>query len=249
MNAICRITDLTKTYHDKSGEIIAVSQFNLEIKPGELLAIVGPSGCGKSTILSVLAGIEKPTSGIIEFNKEQPIIGYMFQNDILFPWLNVKENANLGLDIMKVKDSSKRKKVIKLLKRYGLGEWLNKYPDALSGGMKQRTALIRTLAINPDLLLLDEPTSSLDYQTRLNVSNDIYKIIKESKKAAILVTHDISEAISMADRVIVLTDRPCTIKNIYNIELKNPSTPINNRYDPHFIKYFDAIWKDLGNDE
>jgi len=245
---VCKINNLSKTYYDLNGEVLAVSKFDLEINPGEFIAIVGPSGCGKSTILSILAGIEEATTGSIEYSKDNPRIGYMFQNDILFPWLSVENNANLGIDIINDKSLS-RSYTSKLLRTYGLGKFTNRYPDALSGGMKQRVALIRTLAINPDLLLLDEPTSSLDYQTRLNISNDIYKMIKQSKKAAIMVTHDISEAISMADKIVVLTKRPGMIKKVYEIKLDNPSTPLNNRYDPQFVKYFDMIWKDLGNDE
>ena len=169
----------------------------------------------------------------------------MLQSDSLFPWLSIKENCLLGLKIKKEKNLESINNVLNLLNKYGLGDFIDKYPNNLSGGMKQRCALIRTMATNPNILLLDEPYSALDYQTRLALSDDMYRIIKNEKKTAILITHDIAEAICMADRIIVLTKRPCSVKKIYQINLKNKDTPINNRKDPNFNYYYDMIWRDL----
>jgi NitT/TauT family transport system ATP-binding protein len=245
MKQLLTIKDLSKRYHTDNGEIEAVKKFSFTIEEGSFIAIVGPSGCGKSTILSILCGIEKKSGGKVIFNKADTKIGYMLQQDTLFPWLTVLDNALLGLKINGSLSDATKERTIDLIKTYGLGDFINHYPDSLSGGMRQRVALIRTLAINPDILLLDEAYSSLDYQTRLEVSNDVYKIIKKEHKTTIMVTHDISEAISMADTVIVLSKRPSTIKSIYKIALEKYSTPIEKRTDEKFNTYYKAIWKDL----
>ena len=172
-------------------------------------------------------------------------MGYMLQNDTLFPWLNILDNTLLGLKIEKNITKENIQKVTRLLETYGLKDFIKKYPNNLSGGMRQRVALIRTLATNPDILLLDEPFSALDYQTRLAVSDDVWKIIKKEKKTTIIITHDIAEAISMADRIIVLTNRPAKVKSIYTIEMKNKQNPINNRKQKEFQYYYDKIWKDI----
>lgn len=243
-NILLKIHNLSKNYHTKDNEIKAIDNLSFDLYNNEILAIVGPSGCGKSTLLSILANLENKTSGkIIKSNNQK--IGYMLQTDSLFPWLNVLDNALIGLEIKNNKNKETIDNTINLLKKYGLYDFINSYPSNLSGGMKQRLALIRTLAINPDLILLDEPFSALDYQTRLALSNDMYQIIKNENKSVILITHDIGEAISMADRVIVLTKRPCTIKNIYKINLDNKTNPIDNRKDPKFTYYYDMIWRDL----
>ena len=174
-------------------------------------------------------------------------VGYMLQQDSLFPWKTVLENCYIGLKIQKQDTKENKNKVLKLLKKYGLYEFKDKYPSSLSGGMRQRVALIRTLATNPDILLLDEPFSALDYQTRLKLSDDLYKIIKNEKKSAIMVTHDIAEAISLSQRIILLTKRPAAIKEIYEINLEENKTPTENRKDKNFMKYYDAIWKELDN--
>ena len=244
MNNILKIENLKKIYHSKNGETLAVKDFTYEIKDGEFVAIVGPSGCGKSTILSILCGLEKKSSGNIYFNKNTKI-GYMLQQDCLFEWKNILKNCLLGLEINNQLTKEKKEKVIKMLDTYGLKDFKYSYPENLSGGMRQRVALIRTLANNPDILLLDEPFSALDYQSRLAISDDIYKILKKEKKSVILVTHDFADAISMCDKVIVLSDRPATIKNIYEIKLTNKSTPINNRKAKEFSNYYDLIWKDI----
>ncbi|MEI3529508.1 MAG: ABC transporter ATP-binding protein [Bacilli bacterium] len=244
MKNILSIKNLRKIYHTKQGEIQAVDDFSFDLLDGEFVAIVGPSGCGKSTILSILCGLEDKSSGEIEF-KDNTKIGYMLQGDSLFEWRTILNNCLLGLEINNCLSQETKNYVLHLLDTYGLKDFKESYPNNLSGGMRQRVALIRTLATNPDILLLDEPFSALDYQSRLAVSDDVYKIIKKEKKSAIMVTHDIAEAISMADRVIVLSERPCDIKNIYKIDLSNRSTPIENRKAKEFTKYYDAIWRDL----
>ena len=245
MNNILEIKNLSKTYVTKKGSLQAIDNLTFEVKEGEFIAIVGSSGCGKSTLLSILANLEDKTSGEIIVNKNNFSIGYMLQNDALFEWLSILDNSLLGVDIKKEKNQTSIDYVKTLLKNYGLEQFCNKYPHELSGGMKQRVALIRTLATKPDLLLLDEPFSALDYQTRVSISNDVYNIIKKEKKTVIMVTHDIAEAISLADKVIVLSKRPCKIKNIYEIKLTNKSTPIENRKAKEFSLYYEKIWKDL----
>lgn len=244
MDNVLEIKKLKKIYHTKDSETLAVEDFSFDLKEGDFVAIVGPSGCGKSTILSVLCGLEEKSAGEITL-KDNFNIGYMLQQDSLFEWRNILDNCLIGLEINKNLNKETKEHVINLLNTYGLKDFINSYPDNLSGGMRQRVALIRTLATNPDLLLMDEPFSALDYQSRLAISDDIYNILKKEKKTMIMVTHDIAEAISMCDKVIVLSSRPATIKSIYNIELENKNTPINNRKDSKFSYYYDKIWKDI----
>ena len=239
MNNILEINNLNKTYYTLSGKVDALENINLNIKDGEFIAIVGSSGCGKSTLLNILAGIDKEYTGDIKINGD---IGYMLQSDALLPWLSIYDNAMLA---SKFNYNVDKNYVMNLLKKYNLLDFKDKLPSSLSGGMKQRVAFIRTLATNPKILLLDEPFSALDYQTRLILENDIYKLIKKEKKTAIIVTHDLSEATALADRVVVLSKRPGKIKNIYDINLKNRSNPIDNRSDENFNYYFNLIWKDL----
>lgn len=244
-NDILTIKKLSKIYHTNKSEIPAIKDLNLNIKEGEFVAIVGPSGCGKTTLLSILCSLEEKSQGEIIYTQGKQKMGYMFQNDTLFPWLNILDNTLLGLKVEKNITKENIQKVTKLLETYGLKDFIKKYPNNLSGGMRQRVALIRTLATNPDILLLDEPFSALDYQTRLAVSDDVWKIIKKEKKTTIMITHDIAEAISMADRIIVLTNRPAKVKSIYTIEMKNKQNPINNRKQKEFQYYYDKIWKDI----
>jgi len=244
LNNILTIKNLKKIYHTKKGETLAVKNFSYDLKEGEFVAIVGPSGCGKSTILSILCGLENISDGEFTLNNNAKL-GYMLQQDSLFEWRNILDNCLLGLEINKTLTQEKKDYVINLLNTYGLKDFIYSYPNNLSGGMRQRVALIRTLANNPDILLLDEPFSALDYQSRLAISDDIYKILKKEKKSVIMVTHDIAEAISMCDKVIVLSNRPATIKNIYDINLSNKSTPIDNRKTKEFSYYYDLIWKDI----
>ena len=227
----------------------AVKDFNLEIEDKEFIIFVGPSGCGKSTILSIIGGLEKKSSGQINFMKKNLKVGYMFQEDALFPWLNVLDNCMLGLKIQNKENKENKKYVKTLLKKYGLSSFEKSYPKELSGGMRQRVALIRTLATKPDILLLDEPFSALDYQTRITVSDDVYKIIKEEKKTAIMVTHDIHEAVSIANKVVVLTKRPSVVKNVYDIKIDDKVLPSQRRENDAFNDYYNKIWKDLDHHE
>lgn len=244
MNDILKIENLKKIYHTKEGETLAVEDFSLTLKEGEFVAIVGPSGCGKSTILSILCGLEKKSGGDFEFLKSSKV-GYMLQQDSLFEWKSILKNCLLGLEIQNKLTEENINYVKGLLTSYGLKDFIDSYPNNLSGGMRQRVALIRTLATKPDILLLDEPFSALDYSTRLAVSDDVYQILKKEKKSAIIVTHDIAEAISIADRIIVLSQRPCVIKKEYEVILTDRSTPINNRKTKEFNDYYDKIWKDI----
>ena len=244
MKPILRVNQLKKTYHTKQGETPAIDEVSFSLEPGEFIAIVGPSGCGKSTILSVLCNLLEKSGGTIETNQDTSF-GYMLQQDCLFPWRTILDNCLLGLEITKQNTKENQEHVLKLLKTYGLEEFIHSYPANLSGGMRQRVALIRTLATKPDILLLDEPFSALDYQSRLAVSDDVYRIIKREKKSAIMVTHDLAEAISMADRIIVLTERPCQIKNIHSIHFEHRRTPVENRKCKEFSKYYDQIWKEI----
>ncbi len=245
MLPILKVDNLSKTYHDMDGSVTAVLDVSFEVKDKEFISIVGPSGCGKSTILSILSNLETKSSGKITFSKENCLLGYMLQKDSLFPWRTILDNCLIGLEINGKLNAKSKQRVINLLNAYGLKDFIDKYPDSLSGGMRQRVALIRTLAIDPDILLLDEPFSALDYQTRLALSDDVYKIIKQEGKTAIMVTHDLAEAISLSDRIIVLTKRPSCVKKIYDIKLTDKSTPIHNRQCKEFSIYYDKIWRDL----
>ena len=245
MNKLLTVNNISKKFNTVNGEIEAIKNVSFDVYEGEFVAIVGSSGCGKSTLLSILAGLTNKTTGTLEYYIDNPVTGYMLQEDALFPHLKIIDNVLLGLNILKKNNSENRKYVEDLLIKYNLNEFKNKFPRELSGGMKQRVALIRTLAIKPDLLFLDEPFSALDYTTRLNVSDDVYKIIKSYGKTTIMVTHDIAEAISMADKVIVLSKSPAVVKNIYTIELENKKLPTENRKDAKFNYYYDLILKDL----
>ena len=254
MEPILTLDHLSYAYHTLEGETKALSDISLSVKPGEFVAIVGPSGCGKSTLLSLIAGLLKPEEGEILLNgkslKESATnIGYMLQHDHLFEWRTIYHNILLGLEIQHTLTAAAKTHARELLKTYGLEKFADSRPSELSGGMRQRAALIRTLALKPELLLLDEPFSALDSQTRLSVSDDIGRILHQEKKTAILVTHDISEAISMADRVIILSPRPAIIRKIVPIcfDLEN-RTPMASRNAPEFKSYFNLIWKELNHD-
>ena len=244
MNNILTVKNIKKNYCTNNFETTAILDISFSVNEGDFISIVGPSGCGKSTLLSILSGLVSKSDGEIIINNDISI-AYMLQEDSLLPFRTILENCLIGLEIMAKCNEENRKYVIDLLKTYGLSDFMDMYPKSLSGGMRQRVALIRTLAVRPDILLLDEPTSALDYQSSLLISNDIYNIIKKEGKTAIMVTHDISLAISMSDKVIVLSERPSVVKSIYDIKLENKTTPINNRKDVNFSKYFDEIWSDL----
>ena len=245
MDKVLEIRNLTKTYYTKEEEVLAIDKIDLDIKEDSIIAIVGPSGCGKSTLLNIIGGLDNKTSGDIKFLNNKNNIGYMFQTDCLFPWLTILDNCLIGLKVKKKITSEDKEYVINLLENYGLGEFIYSYPSSLSGGMRQRVALIRTLAINPDILLLDEPFSALDFETRQLVSDDVYKIIKKEHKSTIIITHDIEEAIAFADKVIVLSKRPAVIKKIFDIKLIDSSTPINNRKCINFNDYYEEIWQEF----
>ena len=251
MNTILNIEKISLSYHTKQGEIQAIKNISFDVSDGEFIAIVGSSGCGKTSILSIIAGLLKPSDGKVflfgkQIEKPTQSIGYMLQKDQLFPWRTIENNTMLPLEIHGIKnDESKKKAVESLLKKYGLWEFRKSYPNQLSGGMRQRVALIRTLASSPKLLLLDEPFSALDYQTRLAVCDDVYSIIKREKKTAILVTHDISEAIALADRIIVLTNRPSKILNIHYIDTDKTISPLKRRESKDFSSWFERLWREL----
>lgn len=244
MNNLLTVNGLSKTYYSKNGETMAVDNISFEINKNDFIGIVGPSGCGKSSILNIISLLDKDYKGTLTF-KDNISVGYMFQEPVLFSWLTVLDNALLGLKISKKLTKKTKKYTISLLKKYGLYEFKDKYPSSLSGGMKQRVALIRTLALNPDILLLDEPFSALDYQTRLKVSEDVYNIIKQEEKTVLIVTHDISEAISMCTKIIILSKRPAKIKKTLNISLNTEAGPIEKRKSHLFSKYYEEIWKDI----
>jgi NitT/TauT family transport system ATP-binding protein len=241
-NTLLKVNNLSKIYYKIDYETEAVRNITFDLNEGDFIGIVGPSGCGKSTILNIICGLDEMTCGEI-IKKENIKIGYMLQEDALFPWLTIFDNAILGLKISKKLTDQNKNYVLNLLRKYDLIDFKDKYPNELSGGMKQRLALIRTLAMKPDILLLDEPFSALDYQTRLSVSEDVYNIIKEEKKSVIIVTHDLSEAISLCSKIIVLSKRPSVIKNIHEIKLYD--TPIQNRKSEYFSYYYDLLWKEI----
>lgn len=249
MKKLLSIKELSKNYLTKKQVICALKNINLEIEENDFTILVGPSGCGKSTILSIIGGLENKSSGNLIIHNPDLKVGYMFQEDALFPWLTVLDNCLLALKINGKLKKEDINYVKHLLKKYGLSNFENSYPRELSGGMRQRVALIRTLATKPDILLLDEPFSALDYQTRITVSNDVFKMIKEEKKTAIMVTHDINEAVSIGDKVVVLSNRPATIKNIYEINMDNKTIPSENRNNPKFNYYYNLIWKDFEHNE
>ena len=248
MNKLLEIKNVSLTYQTPDDEINAVKDLSFDCKEGEFLSIIGPSGCGKTTLLSLIAGLIKPTSGKILIDgkdvTEKNDLGYMLQKDHLFPWRTIEKNVLLPLEIKKRKTTAEINFTKSLLKKYGLYEFRKNYPAQLSGGMRQRAALIRTLVSNPRLLLLDEPFSALDYQTRLAVCDDVFNIIKQEQKTTVLVTHDISEAISMSDIIIVLSERPAKVKSIFAPNIIG-DTPLKRRENKGFGELFEKIWKEL----
>ena len=250
MTPLLEVSGVSHSYHTMEGETKALSHITFSIFNGEFVAVVGPSGCGKTTLLTLLDGLAAPEAGTILVNgrpvsEARQHIGYMFQRDRLLEWRTILANVSLGLEIQKRMTSQAREELISMLVAYGLGEFAGSRPSELSGGMRQRAALIRTLALKPDLLLLDEPFSALDYQTRLTVCDDISSIIRKNGKTAVLVTHDLSEAISAADRILVLSSRPGTIKAEIPLDFSGETSPIRRRNMPEFSAYFNLVWKEL----
>ena len=245
MNKILELKNIFYSYHSLDGEIQALRDISFSVKKGEFVAIVGPSGCGKSTLLHLISNMLKPEKGRIIMDSSIKL-GYMLQKDELLEWRTIYKNVLLGLEIQHMLSPQMKVKARRMLEKYGLALFADANPSELSGGMRQRAALIRTLILNPDILLLDEPFSALDYQTRLSVANDIGQIIKQESKTAILVTHDLSEAVSLADKIIILTARPATIRQTVDISFDIPNlTPLERRDRPEFKSYFNLIWKEL----
>lgn len=238
MKKILSVKNLSKTYQTSDCEVCAIKNISFDVEEGDFISIIGPSGCGKSTILSLLSGLINKSSGTIDYSNLS--FSYMLQEDCLLPYLNVFDNCIIGLKIKKIENIENKNYVLKLLDKYKLKDFIYKFPYELSGGMKQRVALIRTLSIKPDILLLDEPLSALDYQSRISIGKDIYNIIKEERKTVIMVTHDINEAISFSNKIIVLTNRPSTIKKIYYLD-----DSIHDKSNSKYNKLFNSIWEDL----
>lgn len=249
--ALIDLSNVSLIYHSLESETVAIKDVSFSVDKGEFITIIGPSGCGKSTLLNIISGLLEPTYGKVIYNDKSvenrlDKIGYMFQKDNLFEWISVWKNVTLGLKIKKKLNEENLERVEKLIKNYDLEKSKNHKPYELSGGMRQRVSLIRTLALNPEILLLDEPFSALDYQTRLWVCDDVKGIIKNECKTAIMVTHDISEAVSISDRIIMLTKRPAEIKLDVKIDFKNKeATPFERRSEPEFKEYFNLLWKEL----
>ena len=248
MDTILEIKNLSHSYHNLEGETLALSHLSFSMSKGEFISIVGPSGCGKSTLLSLISGLLKPEQGSVELHGK--MMGYMLQKDHLLEWRSIYKNIILGLEIRHLLTPETKQKVQDYLEQYGLADFSAAKPSELSGGMRQRVALIRTLILEPDLLLLDEPFSALDYQTRLNVADDIGQIIRKEKRSAILVTHDLSEAISLGDKVIILSKRPASIKRVIPLKFDlEEDTPLHRRNAPEFKNYFNMVWKELNENE
>lgn len=266
---LLRVEGVTEKYQAENGEITALDNISFTVEEGEFLSIVGPSGCGKSTLLSIISGLVRPTSGRVLIKNEEvreitPHVGYMLQRDNLLDWRTVYGNVMLGLELRGCKTSENIERAEHLLKTYGLYEFKDKYPSQMSGGMRQRVALIRTLAVSPDLLLLDEAFSALDYQTRLTVTEDVYQILKGEGVTTLMVTHDIPEGISMGDRIMILSPRPAVIRELLPLHFapdeaaedggcvdapNGRRSPLACRNHPRFAHYFDLIWKELSRDE
>ena len=242
MNKLLSLIKINKTFYNDQGENKVLDDISFDINEQEIVALLGPSGCGKSTILNIISALETPSEGELILRAK---LGYMFQKDNLLAWRNIFNNVLLGLEVTKQKNQENIDYAITLLKKYDLINFKNYYPNELSGGMRQRVSLIRTLVLKPDLLLLDEPFSALDAQTKLTVQNDVFNIIKTEKKSALIVTHDVSEAIALSDKIIILSSRPATIKKVIDIKFNNLS-PIERRKDTLFTKYYNEICEELG---
>lgn len=252
MNKLLEIENVSYVYHTKESETLAVSDLSFSVTKGEFVSIIGPSGCGKTTVLSLIAGLLPPTRGKILISNAKVTagsdkLGYMLQKDQLFPWRTIEKNVFIPLEIKQKLNDETKNYGLSLLDKYQLGSFRKSYPYELSGGMRQRVALIRTLVAKPELLLLDEPFSALDYQTRLTVCDDVYKIITDQRVTALLVTHDISEAISVSDKIIVLTKRPSTVKKIFELDYKKTS-PLKRRESADFSKWFEVLYKEMTDD-
>ena len=241
MKEILAFDNVRLTYHTKRGEVTALNELTFSLREGEFAAMIGPSGCGKSTVLSLAAGLLKPSEGTVTLSGS---VGYMLQRDELFPWRTIEKNLYLPLEVQKKNTEEKRERARELAAKYGLSGFLKSYPSQLSGGMRQRAALIRTLVSEPELLILDEPFSALDYQTRLLVAADVSRILRSEGKTALLITHDISEAISLADRIFVLTARPARLLAAHETDFAS-TDPLKRREEPRFSAWFETLWREL----
>lgn len=244
------IRNLSVTYKSPRGDVEALKDINIGIEKGSFVSVIGPSGCGKSTLLKVIAGLVKPTSGEvwIDGKKLEGIpqnIGFVFQEDTLLPWRNVLGNVEIGLEIRGVEKEKRKKRALELIKMVGLNGFEHKMPYELSGGMRQRVALIRTLAYDPEIILMDEPFGALDAQTRIILQDELLKIWQETKKTIIFVTHDLAEAITLSETIIILTARPGTIKRIYEVPISYPRSALDVRASSEFTEVFNVLWKDL----
>lgn len=253
--AILQVEHVRQVYQSKDGETEALKDISFSMEKGDFYSMVGPSGCGKSTILSIIAGMLRASDGRVIVDGEvvtEPSshIGYMLQQDNLLEWRTIRQNVLLGLEIRRQLTPEMRDRADHLLETYGLAAFANRHPSQLSGGMRQRAALIRTLAVNPSILLLDEAFSALDYQTRLEVTEDVYRIIKSEQVTTLMVTHDIPESICMGDTVLILSKRPAVINTQLPIRFSvDKRTPLVCRSQPEFGQYFNLIWKELGMNE
>jgi len=239
------LSGISFSYFTETEQTLAVSDLSFSVDDGEFAAIVGPSGCGKTSVLSLIMGLYKPQAGRVLFRKPDVRIGYMLQRDHLLEWRTVEQNVLLGLEVQHRLTNETHRRALALLDAYGLGAFRSYRPGQLSGGMRQKVALIRTLALSPELLLLDEPFSALDYQTRLQLSDEVYRIIREQNKTALLVTHDISEAVSMADRVFVFSKRPSHVKTVFETGFDPALSPLARRHTPEFLSQYDRVWKEI----
>lgn len=235
-------------YHEPTRETRAVEGLDLCVRRGEFVSIVGPSGCGKTSVLSIIAGLFEPSAGRVSVlgttpEKARSRVGYMLQRDELLEWRTIEKNALLGLEVRGELTPETRGKTVELLERFGLGSFKKAHPSALSGGMRQRAALVRTLALKPELLLLDEPFSALDYQTRLILEDEVRTAIKQEGCTALLVTHDISEAIAMSDRIAVFSGRPARVQKEFAADI--PGSAFERRSDKYFSVLFNNIWEEL----
>lgn len=245
---ILQVKGLQKNFYSETDVTEVLKDINFDIYKGEFISILGPSGCGKSTLLSIIANLLEKTNGTIEINSTNKNIGYMFQDDTLFEWRTILENCYLPLEIKKFEDDKYKENIHSLLKYFGIWEFKDKYPNELSGGMRQRVALIRSLATSPDLLLLDEPFSALDYGTKLKLASEVLESLKKFQKSAILVTHNIQEAISMSDKIIILTNRPSVVKKVININFENERNIALITKEKKYNEYFEEVWNEVMND-
>ncbi len=250
--AILQMKDVSMGYVTKKEAILALDSISFTVRDGEFISLLGPSGCGKTTLLSLIAGLLKPTSGEIilahanQNQAQNEKIGYMLQQDYLFPWRTIEDNVTIGQKILGHYSEQSREMAFEWLERLGLGDKKGVFPNQLSGGMRQRVALVRMLATNPTLMLLDEPFSALDYQTKLNLEDLVSQTLKSERKTAILVTHDIEEAIAMSDRIILLSPRPGRIHKSFTVKDEIAQlSPFQARQHPLFTEQFQQIWKEM----